>query len=420
MGKRIQGAKLRAKKRSQAAVEELQEQQAEAASSQSVVNKPNQDLFVLDTTGDTVPQSQAAEKTEKRKKFRTMSEKDKEQVQKLLRKHGKEELESLAQAGQAIAKHNRLRTRGARNKSKADFDLWNDEPSNDAQIVVKEDSIEVYKHAIGSAWAGTAPEACVIKAQKAKVQPKSAVAVDVAKDGQSYRPDPNAHKSIIQKAVDLEMRRGKAIEYNRTPIAQGLSEETKALLVEDTDSEDEESDVENETEDILAGSLPRRTDKLTKAQRNKQRRLRKEQVLLEMKRREKKLMKQVGEVGRYRKELTRAEREKKDEVERQKAEAEKKRPLGIDLEHQHAAKDPISTPTYPVALPNEIQRSSLRTIKPKGSLLTDRMSSFADRGLAEKRMRKEGKKYTHGKRRKLNVKGRKNNESTGATFVVKG
>jgi hypothetical protein len=48
------------------------------------------------------------------------------------------------------------------------------------------------------------------------------------------------------------------------------------------------------------------------------------------------------------------------------------------------------------------------------------MSSFADRGLAEKRMRKEGKKYTHGKRRKLNVKGRKNNESTGATFVVKG
>ena len=52
MGKKLRGAALRAKKRQQEAMEELQEQQAAQVAASSVVDQPDEQLFVLDTDGD--------------------------------------------------------------------------------------------------------------------------------------------------------------------------------------------------------------------------------------------------------------------------------------------------------------------------------------------------------------------------------
>ena len=64
---------------------------------------------------------------------------------------------------------------------------------------------------------------------------------------------------------------------------------------------------------------------------------------------------------------------------------------------------PIDAPTYPVALTSELKSGSLRTIKPKGSLVTDRMASFQDRDMAAKKQTKR-KRRAQGKRRKLKLK----------------
>ena len=77
---------------------------------------------------------------------------------------------------------------------------------------------------------------------------------------------------------------------------------------------------------------------------------------------------------------------------------------------KYSQKDPIHAPTLPVALEAEHKDSSLRTIIPKGSLVTDRMASFADRNLVSKRKMGDKKRIVQGKRRKVKVKGTKGHE----------
>ena len=89
MGKKLQGAKLRALKRAKVALEELQENQAEHSAALSVTTKPNADLFVIDTKGEKVPHHKRPERASaKHKKPTGPSVQDQKQVEALLRKHG--------------------------------------------------------------------------------------------------------------------------------------------------------------------------------------------------------------------------------------------------------------------------------------------------------------------------------------------
>ena len=97
MGKKSKskkGVNQRARKRADEAAALLQEAQAERAAAASVSSRADADLFVVDTEGDPsalahVPKRQRREEKQKRDK-NALSEKDRRQVERILRARGGE------------------------------------------------------------------------------------------------------------------------------------------------------------------------------------------------------------------------------------------------------------------------------------------------------------------------------------------
>ena len=325
MGKSKKGVNQRARKRADEAATLLQEAQAERAAATSVASRADADLFVVDTEGDPsalahVPKRQRLGGEKQRRDKNALSEKDRRQVERILRARGGEGAVAMAQEGRE-----RLdRRRGAKRvagRARTDFDLWGgDEEGGDGdnnnnnkskkkklavavsgvaarggtapvQVVVKTNLHKATKlsREVGAAMPETATRLSnkQLKAREARRQTaRPAVAVEVAHAGQSYRPDPAAHQDVIGEALAIEIRRNDAIEYRETPISQGLSEETRALLVDSDDDEESSSSSEDEDGSDEGGKvrLHKKRDKLTRAQRNKQRRVRAERNALEKRR----------------------------------------------------------------------------------------------------------------------------------------
>jgi hypothetical protein len=128
MGKKIQGAKLRAAKRAKIAVDELQEQQAEAAAALTVTTKADADLFVVDRIGEVVPHHKRPEKVHKFQK-NGMSEADKKQVDALLSVHDAAKIKEMAAQGRkrmdSMQNKRLTRSSTAFHQTKTNFDLWN-------------------------------------------------------------------------------------------------------------------------------------------------------------------------------------------------------------------------------------------------------------------------------------------------------
>ena len=280
MGKKLQGAALRAKKRQQAAMEALQEEQAAQVAAAAVVDQPDDELFVLDTTGDIVPHHERATSTHRSKRtVKVLTRKEKLEVERLLKTHSRQELVRMVQQGKALLdKTKHVRTHGARSDrtKKANYDLWGADDNTAAAATTT-----TTKPRLGSAPAGISPGHTQRKTRRALPAAKpptgnnskpATVAVEVAKGGQSYRPDPTLHQQALDEAKRVEARRQQAEEYNNTPISQGLLPETRALLVGDTDSEDDDdasSDEDQNESTTTAATVKRRREKLTRAQRNK-------------------------------------------------------------------------------------------------------------------------------------------------------
>ena len=449
MGRKLKGAALRAYRRGRANAAEIVEENALKAESQTVVNKANEELFVIDTTGDNkavVPPQLKQVATKKQQNQQAKYKKsalpalDQQRVEALVQKHDAKKLQAMVQEGQAKMKGDRRRVSQRAQRSNGKYDLWGADDDGVADTTPtdqgssksgkngkgkkgkhnnKNDNNKVVssKQHIKDANAKAdkllriggikGEHKSLVAEQISKVAARgTTVAVDVARAGQSYRPDPHQYTTLVQDAVSVELRREKAQAFNKAPLATGMSEETRALLVGDSDSEssDEEVDVDD-TNNSLA--LQKRPGKMTRAERNKQKRLRSEKALQDELRQQKKLENSIGEIPRFKKEIkkhTQELQQKKDELE-EKKEQNKETP-GKDVLQRYSKKDPIHAPTLPVALASEHKDSSLRTIKPKGSLITDRMASLADRNLVSKRKMGDKKRIMQGKRRKLNVKGK--------------
>ena len=150
--------------------------------------------------------------------------------------------------------------------------------------------------------------------------------------------------------------------------------------------------------------MEKKKEKLTRAQRNRQKRIREELKQIAEQKREKKFQKSVGEAKTISKQLRKLEAKQRERNEKlRKLKEDSERTKGKDVYQQMANEIPIDAPTYPVALTSELKSGSLRTIKPKGSLVTDRMASFQDRDMAAKKQTKR-KRRAQGKRRKLKLK----------------
>mmetsp|Transcript_35331 Transcript_35331/g.55035 ORF Transcript_35331/g.55035 Transcript_35331/m.55035 type:complete len:418 (-) Transcript_35331:16-1269(-) len=401
MGRKLQGAKLRAKKRGQEAAKALVETKARDTETRQVTEKGDAELFVIDTTA-ILPSKKTLHKKTTKQKF-SNSAKEQSQIEKLVAKHTKEQLERMTKT--KTARHAMIK--GAINPK---FDLWGSEDPAAADKKKKKNT-PVVNPVIGSTLAGTKPaEHVEITTTRALPAPKAATAirVDLAKSGQSYNPDKVLHKMTIMEAVQVERKRELAEAEKKAPISTGMSEETRKYIVGDTDSEDESDDDDNNKKDDeeTTGELKveKKKEKFTRAQRNKQKRLRAEQREIDARKRLKKFEGTVGEAKVIAKKLRKEEAqtvERKMELEKLKKEHEPVQ--GKDVYAKLADENPIAAPTYPVALPSELKSGSLRTIKPKGSLLTDRFASLRDRDMAPKKQLKK-KKKVEGKRRKMKIK----------------
>jgi nucleolar protein 53 len=432
MGRRLRGAALRSKKRSTDAAKEIVETTAVDAEEGHIVDKADDELFVVDTTAILPSKKQQEKKVVKLKKQQKYQSSAKElaQIQKLVETHPLERLQEMADTARRSrtvagtgAPFQRAKRKGA---VQPNFDLWGGDNLS-AKTRQKGDgqNSTAPPKAATLALAGLKPSSHVKKISTLKALPAPAmkargvVSIDVARPGQSYNPDANYHQAEIQEALRVETKRERAEKESKAPVSQGLSAETRALLLGDTDSEEEDDDNDDNdgadntvsaetTGPLTTTKLEKRPEKLTRAQRNKQKRVRAEQYEVQERKRQKKLQNAVAEAKTVAKKLKKEEMAKEQEKEVLKQlKAAKERIKGKDVYQQLADENPIGAPTYPVALPNELKQGggSLRTVKPKGSLVTDRMVSLMDRDMAPKKQLKQ-RRRVQGKKRKVKVRGK--------------
>jgi nucleolar protein 53 len=422
---RLQGSALRAKKRANAAAVELVDQSAQWAEVQSFAQAPNEALFAIDTTAQPVPNfklpaKKAATANSSKHSIPKLQQK---KVQDLLEKHDSKTLQDMLKKEKLSRRRSKLPSE----------DLWQDCDDKKAN---EKPTTKKNKQSIITARAGIAPVhtssfrnvrglAQKIAAKGKNTGPKT-VAVQPALAGQSYHPDPQQHQDVIGEALALELRRQEVETYVKTPISNGMRQETKALLVTDDQEfeeseDDDDHDIEettNET-DLASPILPRRTEKLTRAQRNKQKRLRSEQAELQQRKRTKKFLNEVADVKKIKRDIVQVEltKQQRRELIQQEKQQKKEQPLGINLIQKQFEQNPLAAPTLPVALSSDYTPAtaatatagpSLRTVHPKGSLITERLMSFRDRQLvvdSSKHAGKERKRIVQGKKR-LKVKGK--------------
>jgi nucleolar protein 53 len=407
MGRRLRGAALRSKKRSTEAAQEIVQSTAVQAEHDAVRKQADDDLFVIDTTA-TAPTSKRQqlkkEQGEKRRSAQLASAKEQAQVQKLVDTHSANELKKLAERSSRTARHAKVK-----GTIKPTFDLWGEQEDEEGRRGKKNLNDRVEQNAFVK-LAGIVPASHVpIGTTKALPAPKlNTVSLDLAISGQSYNPDKKDHQIAIEEAIMVETKRELADKEHHAPISQGLSKETRALILGDSDTEsDDDSDCAEEDRADASTTIPKRPEKLTRAQRNKQKRVRAELTETRERKRQKKLQTAAGQAKTISKQLKKEEDAQKGrKVHLEKLKADQERVKGKNV-YQHLAKEnPRFAPTYPVALPEELRPdSSLRTLKPKGSLVTDRMVSMMDRDMTAKKQLKK-KMRVEGNKRKLKVRGK--------------
>lgn len=435
MGKK-RGAVIRAKKRANEAAEELLNQTLENKESARFEAKANEELFVIDSTPD-VSQTGLFNTNKHRKNKRKqhestltlkqgknnrISELDEMKIKNMMKRHSKEEIIELANANEERMKQ-RKRVKRVAGTAKANFDLWGNGDNNQPKSI-KDKGTKMVPVKVGvAAAAGTAP--IVFKAvpkaslrkdiqqpavlsskelkrkERLKENARKSVQIELAQPGQSYRPDEEQHQDIIGEALGVELRRKEAEEYKAAPIGGGrMSKHTLSLLVNSSD--EESSDDEEDEENVTAPISVKRKEKLTRAQRNKQKRAKAMKLELEEKKKAKKFLQTFSQAKQISKDIRKKEAERIARKEEIKALKEEKlsKPLGINVIDQISKLDPINAPSLPVALTEELKDGSLRTIKPKGSLLTDRVESMISRKMAHRKTM-EKKRIVNGKRRKM-------------------
>lgn len=411
MGKRLRGAKLRSKKRGTQAEREIVEKHAVQVEEAPVTEKADDELFVIDTTA-VVASKKQLDKKEKKRKQQSVSAKEQAQIQKLVDTHSAKTLKAMAQQTSITAKRAPKRIKAK--QTRPTRDLWADEDDDDAPSTALVAAAKKSAPMVSSGPHGIVPSHHVkigtTRALPAQLsqhnKDRLPISVDVAKSGQSYNPDHKEHKNAIREALTVESKREKAEKEAKQSASQGMSAETRALLLGDTDTEDEE-DSEDESDTNMTSSIPqKRPEKMTRAQRNKQKRIRAEQYEIQERKRQKQLRHELRGVKSANRKIQQEEAQRKAQKEKiEQLKKESERSKGKDVYQLLADENPRYAPTYPVALPGELKSTSLRRIKPKGSLVTDRMVSLMDRGMTAKKQLKH-KMRVEGKRRKVKVRGK--------------
>lgn len=205
----------------------------------SVAAKGNDDLFVLDTTGSKSAKKRVLKSQDDAIKPNSrVSKTEQRLVQKVL---SKKEISV---------------SRGAKSTS------------------IAQNSTQLVKSNVEDLWGDTISSSLVNKRNKKLPVDKSirSVRTKAPIAGQSYNPSVKGHQEALTLASTLEQEKRKKDEREKGAMDTTVSEFTKSLIKADSDSE---SDSDDESEDgtvELKLIRDKQKEKMTKAQRNKQRR----------------------------------------------------------------------------------------------------------------------------------------------------
>lgn len=418
MGGKKRGS-LRQKRRADVAAHQLS--LATTTAGRVVENKDDGELFVIDDVGNVPLQKRLqSEVRKKRERKEALPEQLERKVRKMLKKHDGDKVSDMAKEGRRNLDIKELKRRRSRkqNKTNGAFDLW-DADGDDNGTAGKSRVVPVTR-GVPPSMGGTAP--VILKAQSkesrthpnavptnrlrkersmAKKKARPTVAVEVALPGQSYRPDREQHQDAVGEALAIELQRKEAEDYKTKPLSGDNHDELNNNGSDSSDSEDDMDTANSNTPTVPK----KRPEKLTKAQRNRQKRAQAQTREAQARKKQRLALHDVTEVRKLTKVISRHERtcEEKRKVVSQQKEETRNIPLGTDL---YKTTDPLHVPALPVALTEDLNNNgTLRTIKPKGSIMLERLQSLTQRNMANKKSLYKKKNVVQGKKRKTMIKG---------------
>ena len=273
------------------------------------------------------------------------------------------------------------------------YDLWNDNPIENNK---KEDDDELNElEDIRLTMIGA--KSPKIPSHRYK-KPSALPQVELPHPGQSYNPSFDDYQDLIRKANEIEMK--KIVEEKHLervldeyfPTADEfeknlMDEMTQGLgLNEDKKDEDEKNDESNkETNELAKSNVTNK--KKTKAQRNKELRLKSKKLILKNMKQEKARDNEIFKLKQIKKQIKNAEKLSKQRQER------KSQRLKEKLFKPHVlSKYKYQDPDLELNLSHELA-GTLRAVRSDGNLLEDRFKSLQRRNVIEVRKRiEEGKK----------------------------
>eukprot|EP00903_Cladosiphon_okamuranus_P012394 g11616.t1 len=243
--------------------------------------------------------------------------------------------------------------------------------------------------------------------------------------GQSYNPTEDDHEDVLASAVAVELKRQEAIEEEKAPVSKGMSKETLAFIVGDDDSESSDEDADGGTSagGMSLGKPTPASGKLTRAQRNKQKRVKAAQHELAVRRKKKMMIKSIDQVTALQQEVAEQERFREErrrtkrllKAEKARIEAEGAAAGGVFGPSSGVAmwgkrqtnEEVIAGRSVPVNLGEELY-GSLRQLKAQGSVLLDKVELLkANKTHPDRRKGKErAKKAPKGFKKKHTYKDR--------------
>lgn len=379
------------KRRLQAVAEEFEADRALQVEESLDAAKPDEDLFFVDTSADTtLPPTRS--KAEKRRRFFSEkvssvampSEHLVKAVQRIVKSQQKEKKAKPDDDG--AGKTSIHRQSKGKVEQQGLYDMW-----------------DAGKGSTGGKGKSKKGKKCegppVPKSKKRPLKPPLASTLSLIErplGGQSYNPLAEDHQQALVAAVSVEEKRKKALEKLKAPLSV-MSEETKALILSDSESDAEEEGALEERSDGDAGvatkRMLRRKGKQTKAERNKQRRRKIQEHEAALERERKHLLQEASRAQEYAKALRRREAEaggakRKRQTDDQNVPKNHRSQHFVprDLPREKVLlpmdKNPMQAPSFPVPLSDELG-GSLRTVRTKGNLASETLVSLQRRGQYE-------------------------------------
>lgn len=364
--------------------EYLEEERREERTGGPVSEKPNEGLFFVDKkTGE----MQTTEKSEKRSRKRKLLKGDQlllpeskiKPVGSKQRKVNKNKRQAENPSDSSASEDEEVKSRPAavkknnNHKTVATFDLWKTEDFQTGD-----------EHFLRTTRKSKVKKPKTINRNTSELE-----AVEICVPGASYNPTYEEHQLLLQTAHDVESRKVKEIEKVNRQVRFLTSEEaanlptwteemSQGLFAEDDKDMDEAEKSNGEYEGAPAAAV-RAVDRKTKQQRRKEKENQEEQRRLEAEKKDKLRQNEIFRLKTLKKEIKMAEQEaedrKKKKQEMIKSSAKKPKRLG---KHQY------ESPNIEVQLSAELT-GNLRTVKQEGNLFEDRFKSLQRRNIIEAR-----------------------------------